>query len=156
MSLKKILVLFLLLIAFSTTVPILGCNTIFLRSINRRNRATLTITDSFYTDLDNDDVLDIVTLFDLSFQGRHRHTVRIDVFLILPSGYTFYYKWILGTKLSEKSYKIRFYDHAIESGWYNLIIATRYFTGGLSTGVANYDFDPPGGAGGGDPIASMC
>ena len=155
MSSKKILVLFLLLIAFSSTSSVLGCNSIFLRSINRKNAVTLTITDSFYTDLDNDDVLDIVTLFDLSFKGRHRHTVRIDVFLILPSGYTFYYKWIIGTKLSEKSCKIRFYDHAIESGWYNLIIAARYFTGGRSTGLANYDFDPPGGAGGGDPIALM-
>ena len=52
-----------------------------------------------------------------------------------------------------KKYKIRFYDHAIESGWYHLIIKARYFTGGMSTGVADYDFDPPGGAGGGDPLA---
>ncbi|MFX0052525.1 MAG: hypothetical protein ACFE8U_14675 [Candidatus Hermodarchaeota archaeon] len=155
MSSKKILVLFLLLIAFSTTSPVLGCNSIILRSINRKNEATLTITDSFYTNLDNDDVLDIVTLFNLSFKGGYRHTVRIDVFLVLPSGYTFYYRWILGTKLSETSHKIRFYDHAIESGWYNLIIFARYFTGGMSTGIANYDFDPPGGAGGGDPIALM-
>jgi hypothetical protein len=155
MSSKKILVLFLLLIAFSSTSSALGCNWIFLRSINRRNTARLTITDSFYTDLDNDNVLDVVTLFDISFIGRHHHTVRIDVFLVLPSGYTFYYKWILGTKLSEASYKIRFYDHAIESGWYNLIIFAWYFTGGRSTGIANYDFDPPGGAGGGDPVALM-
>ncbi|MFX0183405.1 MAG: hypothetical protein ACFE95_10025 [Candidatus Hodarchaeota archaeon] len=153
MSYKKILVLFLLIIVFNTTLPTLGCNSIFLRSINRRNEATLTITDSFYTDLDNDDVLDIVTLFDLSFKGGYRHTVRIDVYLILPSGYEFYYMWILGTKLSEKSYKIRFYDHAIESGWYNLIIKAWYFTGGMTTEVVSYDFDPPGGAGGGDPLA---
>ncbi|MFX1284233.1 MAG: hypothetical protein ACFFB5_11290 [Promethearchaeota archaeon] len=142
---------------FSTITPVLGCGSITCFSINRKNNVTLTITDAYYTDLDNDEVFDIVSFFELSFSSFHRlrYTVKINVYLILPSGYEFSYKWIIGTKQSKYFGQIDFYDHALESGDYILFFKIKLFTGGVTTGVVGYEFDPPGGSGGGDPLAML-
>ncbi|MFX0204531.1 MAG: hypothetical protein ACFFDT_00985 [Candidatus Hodarchaeota archaeon] len=156
MSFRKVVLFLFVVVTINNTIPALGYSSVTLQSINSKNTLLLTITDAIYTDLDNDDVLDIISSFDLSLDSTRRHTTRIDVFLILPSGCTFYYKWIIGTKDQTKSYQIIFLDHAIESGMYKLIFLIRPFTGGASIGVMENEFDPPGGSGGGDPIAIFC
>lgn len=36
------------------------------------------------TNLDNDAILDVAALYELSFDSRNRHTVRLNVYLTLP------------------------------------------------------------------------
>ncbi|MFX0050067.1 MAG: hypothetical protein ACFFAJ_16195 [Candidatus Hodarchaeota archaeon] len=152
MALRKV-VLFLFFVLFiNVTIPVLSYSSITLQSKNKKNGVSLAIIDAFYTDLDNDDVLDVVSYFDLSFDSTRHHTVRIDVLSILPSGYYFSYKWIINTETKSQTHQILFFDHAIESGMYDLIIFIRSLTGGISIGVIEYEFDPPGGSGGGDPV----
>ena len=155
MSFKKFFVFLFAIITFSTIVPVFGFNSVTLISNNQRVEITLTITDAYYTNLDNDDVLDIVALFDLHYNPDKQNVLKINVYLILPSGYEFSYKWILNNKLLKNSYKIYFYDHVLESGFYNLSIRVKLMSGGVDTGVVEYEFDPPGGSGGGGPLAVL-
>lgn len=152
MSFKKLFFLFFLIIASSTVVPVLGNNSVTLTSKNGRNEVFLTISSVYYTNLDNDTILDVVALYDLFFDSSNRHTVRLDVYLTLPSGYKLSYMWIIGTKQQEFSSQIRLYDCVLESGDYLFTIKAKLLTGGVSTGIADYIFDPPGGSGGGNPL----
>ncbi|UCG01302.1 MAG: hypothetical protein JSW11_17000 [Candidatus Heimdallarchaeota archaeon] len=124
-------------------------------SINEKIETTLTITDAYYSDLDQDEVLDVISYFNLQFDSACPHLVRIYVSLILPSGFEFSYKWIILSKQLVYYGQIHFYDHAIESGVYILQINALLSTGGLNSGLADYEFDPPGGSGGGDPCARL-
>ncbi len=155
MSFKKLYFFLFAIIAFSTIIPVFGFSSVTLRSINQRVEVTLTITDAYYTDLDNDEVLDIVAFFDLLYDNSHQNILKINVYLTLPSGYEFSYKWIINNKLLKHSYQIHFYDHALESGFYNLTISVKLLSGGVDTGVADFEFDPPGGSGGGGPCAAL-
>ncbi len=155
MSFKKLYFFLFAIIAFSTIVPVFGFSSVTLRSINQQVEVTLTITDAYYTNLDNDEVYDIVALFDLNYNSNHQNVIKIDVYLTLPSGYVFSYKWIINNKLLKNSYQIHFFDHALESGFYNLTIRVKLLSGGVDTGVVDYEFDPPGGSGGGGPLAAL-
>ena len=81
MSFKKIYLLLFLIIAFGTVVPVCGNTSVTLRSINKKNEVSLTITYVNYTNLDNNAILDVVALYELSFDSNNRHTVRLDVYL---------------------------------------------------------------------------
>ncbi|MFX0170857.1 MAG: hypothetical protein ACFE9L_02955, partial [Candidatus Hodarchaeota archaeon] len=131
---------------------VLSYSSITLQSINKKNKVSLAIIDAFQTDLDNDNVLGFITCFDLSFDSTRRHTVRIDVLLILSSRYRFCHKWIIGPKSQNQTHQILFFDHAIESGMYVLIIFIRSFTGEIIFEVFKYEFDPPGGSSCGIPV----
>ena len=171
MSPKKFFVLLLLFLACSTTVPVFGLSSVTFFSQNKEIEATLTIVDAFYTDLDDDEVLDIVAFFNLRFSSDDCGTtdsendddedkdrlykVLLFVRLTLPSGYRFSYRWYLKIRDSFYSGEIDFYDHATESGIYKLSILAILITGGISYGIVDYDFDPPGGSGGGDPLACL-
>ena len=152
MSFKKIYLLLFLIIAFGTVVPVCGYTSVTLISINKKNEVSLTITYANYTNLDNDAILDVIALYELSFDSSNRHTVRLDVFLTLPSGYGFFYMWIIGTKQQEYFSQVYLYDCVLEPGDYLLTIRASLFTGGVSTGIVEYIFDPPGGSGGGNPL----
>ncbi|MFX1423724.1 MAG: hypothetical protein ACFFB2_15545, partial [Promethearchaeota archaeon] len=113
------------------------------------------IIDAYYTDLDSDETLDIVSHF-MILSGSLRHqTIKIYVFLILPSGFEFSYKWTIIMKESRYLGQILFYDHALESGFYKLAITTKLLTGGSVFGTIEFEFDPPGSSGGGDPLAKL-
>lgn len=155
MSFKKFFLFLLCILALSTASPAFSCSSATFLSINQKNEVTLTITDSYYTDLDKDDVLDIASSFYLLFDCTKRHTVKLYVSLILPSGFEFSYKWTIGTKHLVFFGQIHFYDHVIESGNYTLSIQAKILTGGANSGIAEYIFDPPGGSGGGDPCARL-
>ena len=108
MSPKKFFVLLLLFLACSTTVPVFGLSSVTFFSQNNEIEATLTIVDAFYTDLDDDEVLDIVTFFNLRFSSNDcgatdsqndddedkdkLYRVLLFVRLTLPSGYRFSYR----------------------------------------------------------------
>ncbi len=155
MSFKKFYYLFFCILAFSTVIPVFGHNSVTFMSMNKKNEVTLTITNAFYTDLDKDEVLDVMSSFNLIFDSSRPHTVKLYVSLILPSGFKFSYKWTIKSKQSDFFAQIHFYDHALESGIYVLSIEAKLLTGGVTTGTADYEFDPPGGAGGGNPLACL-
>lgn len=155
MSSKKFYIFFLSLLAFGTINPVFGLNSITFLSSNEKIEVTLTITDAYYCDLDNDEVLDVISSFILSFDSARPHLVQLSVSLILPSGYEFSYKWNILSKEIVYFGEIYFYDHAIESGDYLLLFYAQISTGGTNTGLAEYLFDPPGGSGGGDPLARL-
>ncbi|MFX1515375.1 MAG: hypothetical protein ACFFC6_03640 [Promethearchaeota archaeon] len=156
MSIKKLYLLIFWVLALSTISTVSGYESVTLISNNQKNSVTLTITDAYYTDLDDDEVLDIVSSFNLRFEHPGPHLVQLYVTLILPSGLEFSYKWNIMTRESLVHFgQIHFYDHVLEPGFYILSIYTKLSTGGVSTGTAEFEFDPPGGSGGGDPLASM-
>jgi hypothetical protein len=152
---KKYYFFFLCLLAFGTINPVFGLNSITFLSLNEKIEVTLTITDAYYCDLDDDEVFDVISSFTLSFDSSRPHLVKLSVSLILPSGYEFSYKWIILSKELIYFGEIHFYDHAIESGDYILLFYAQISTGGTNTGIAEYIFDPPGGSGGGDPLARL-
>ena len=153
MSFKRIHLLIFCVLALSTISTVSGDQSITLISNNQKNKVTLTITDAFYTDLDNDEVLDIVSSLNLRFGDSSPHLIQLYVSLILPSGFEFSYKWTIMTKEIVYFYQIYFYDHVLEPGFYIISINAKLSTGGLSTGSVQFEFDPPGGSGGGDPLA---
>lgn len=155
MSFNKYIFLLFCILALSTVLPVFGLSSVTFMSKNEKIEATLTITDAFYTDLDNDEVYDIVSYFYLVFNGHHYLKVKLYVNLILPSGFVFSYKWNIGTDNFIYFGQINFYDHAIESGNYTLSIRAKVSIGGTNTGLVEYEFDPPGGSGGGDPCARL-
>jgi len=158
MALKQKIFSLCLWLTILTAGPVImtyADNSVTLTSDNTLNEVTLTITDAFYTDLDGDEVLDIVSYFDLQFIGVGRHVITIDVYLTLPSGSTFYYEWLITTSLESITCRINFFDHALETGIYKLTIDVFLPKGGLDTGTCEYEFDPPGSSGGGDPLATI-
>ena len=98
MSFKKIVIFLFCILAISTVVPVFGRSSVTFLSMNEKHEVTLTITDAYYTDLDKDEVFDVVSTFYLLFDSTKHHTVKLYVSLILPSGYEFSYKWTIGTK----------------------------------------------------------
>ena len=153
MLVKKFYLLIFCLLALCTVSTVSGNNSVTFMSNNQKNMLTLTITDAYYTDLDNDEVLDILSYYNLRFESDSPHLVQLYVSLILPSGFEFSYKWILMIKQSVYLGQMYFYDHVLEPGFYILSINVKLSTGGISTGTVSFEFDPPGGSGGGDPLA---
>ena len=69
----------ILMIAINPIILGIAGNTVTVTSDNTSSAVTLAITDSYYTDLDGDEVLDVVSYFDLDFEGIGRHVITIDV-----------------------------------------------------------------------------
>ena len=155
MLIKKLSFIFFILLVLSTVSPALGSSYLSLTSKNGKNTLNLTINTVYYTNIDNDDILDVVALFDISFTSERTHRFILTTILELPSGYQFTHSWFISTKLSLKTFRLELLDHAIESGDYILTIHLQLFTGGMTTGSVEYLFDPPGGSGGGTPIAYL-
>ena len=153
MSVKKFYLLIFCVLGLSTVSTVSGYNSVTFMSNNQKNMVTLTITDAYYTDLDNDEVLDIISHFNLRFDSDRPYLVQLYVSLILPSGFEFSYKWTIMAKVSVYFGQIHFYDHVLDPGFYTISINMKLSTGGISTGTVNFKFDPPGGSGGGDPLA---
>ncbi|MHA2030881.1 MAG: hypothetical protein ACW99A_04520 [Candidatus Kariarchaeaceae archaeon] len=128
---------------------------------------TPNILDAYYGDLDEDGYEDDV-FAEIEFSLRHYYSdddddwektkyrpgdvaFYVELYLILPSGQTFAHKLKYSTDDRKFVFEYQMINHAIESGWYTLIVETatedmmRY----------NYEtsdklvFDPPGGGGGG-------
>ncbi|MFX0209879.1 MAG: hypothetical protein ACFFDT_28110, partial [Candidatus Hodarchaeota archaeon] len=135
--------------------PIFGFNSVTFWSTNKKVQVTITITEAYYTDIDKDEVLDVISSFNILYDSSRPHLVIFYVSLILPSGWEFSYKWFILSKQSVYYGQIYFYDHALESGNYILSINAKLLTGGVTTATLDYEFDPPGGAGGGDPLACL-
>jgi hypothetical protein len=151
---KLSLILFLLLTVCSIS-PVFGSSYLSLTSKNGKNTLNLTINSAYYTNIDNDDVLDVVALFEISFSNERSHRFILTTILELPSGHQYLYSWFITSKLSLNEYRLELHDHAIEAGDYSLMIHIQLFTGGMTTGSVEYSFDPPGGSGGGTPIAYL-
>ena len=145
MLIKKLSIVFFIFLVFSTANPALGSSFLSLTSKNGKNTLNLTINSAYYTNIDNDDVLDVVALFELSFSNERSHRFILTTILELPSGYQYSYSWSISSKLSLNKYRLVLHDHAIEAGDYSLMIHIQLFTGGMTTGSVEYSFDPPGG-----------
>ncbi|MFX0061999.1 MAG: hypothetical protein ACFFC7_07405 [Candidatus Hermodarchaeota archaeon] len=121
----------------------------------------LTITDAYYTDLDGDEVLDVVAYFTVRFY-RDDYKLLIYPKLQLPSGETFNYSFDItydSYYYYNYDYQLIFYDHALETGDYTLFIQVEaikqrwYYY--YCYDIADYTFDPPGSGAGGDPLCFL-
>ena len=155
MSLRKISLIFLLFLTLGTVNPILAISELDLISKNGKNDLYLTINSAYYTDIDNDDVLDILAFFDVATSNENYQMFKLSAVLTLPSGFQFTHSWVITPKRFQPSYRLELHDHAIESGDYELKFIISLHAGGKVVGDVSYTFDPPGGSGGGTPIAYL-
>ncbi len=119
----------------------------------------ISINHAFYYDLD-DDLSEDDILIDLTFEVRDGikspSTSDYIITLTLPSGFQYILILTIIGKYRIFEMTMLWYDTATETGWYNVRVdAFGYY--GYSTGysMADYDFDPPTGSGGGEPYLEI-
>ena len=130
---------------------------------NKRLQIILTIQDAFYTDADKDGSDDdIISYFSISvstidedFKKKNKGVkIKIKVKIIFPSKNHEKHSFSLRLRDGTVNYQLTLLNHALESGWYDLLITIKANQGRNIKGTAMLSFDPPG-TGGGDPIAKM-
>ena len=106
----------------------------------------ITIVDALYTDLDDDGLEDdVFASVDLSLICGNRFNLEYYITLTLPSGLSFTYGYMINTRLDSFTMQNNFYNHAIESGDYQIDVYIVLKTGGISFSHNSVIFDPPGG-----------
>ncbi len=113
---------------------------------------SITIMKAFYGDADGDgNADDVIAYVEHHLSGAVRYQLSVYATLVLPSGleYTWYYG--LNTRLSKVTLVLYFYNHALETGDYTLMINAFLKTGGISHAQDTHVFDPPGGKGDNPP-----
>lgn len=152
LNLKKYIIIFGLLIISSTSVLLVAAETTI---TDGDSYIIVDITDAFYTNADDNlDGIenDVLTLFTLDInQGEDYLCFTLHFSLTLPSGTKYFYHYLIDTNASHLSPTMYFYNHATESGWYDVRIWIVLFSNTISWGTEGYTFDPPGGSPGTDP-----
>ena len=89
MSLRTVSLIFFLLLISSTISSTIntgyGLSKLTLISNNTKNSLTLTIISANYTNIDNDDVLDILAFFDIDATSDNPQSFKLSAILTLPS-----------------------------------------------------------------------
>lgn len=123
-------------------------------STNGDSSISVSILDAYYANLDNGSIEnDVFTQFtlEISHDSSCAYCV-LYISLVLPSGNQFTYYYIVITKSTNSIGLLYFYNHATESGWYKVRIFGVLITRNqISSCLASYSFDPPGGTPGDDP-----
>lgn len=147
MVLRGILFFLLIFLSMVVVYQVVGSVTIG----SGDSQLTITITDAFYTDLEQSGVEnDVVSHFTLELTNEEEiQRFFLYITLRLPSGTEYSYWYYISTNQSLEA-TMNFYNHATESGWYDLKILGILLDRPISCGLESYTFDPPG-SGGGDP-----
>lgn len=119
----------------------------------------ISIDHAYYYDLDDDGISDDV-LVNITCTVRdgmkHPSKSEYHVALTLPSGLVYLVIIEVTGKYNTIFMSLKMFDTATESGWYNVRVDGYGFgirRGGYST--TTYDFDPPTGAGTGQPHVEL-
>ncbi|MHA1135163.1 MAG: hypothetical protein ACTSSE_01610 [Candidatus Thorarchaeota archaeon] len=112
------------------------------------------IEDAYYADLDGDGYEDdIKLLVDCCFFDTNPSRVDLNIWIELPSGFTFNVRVSIYNTPNEFLLNIDCFDMAIESGWYTVTMLASVM--GAGNGkiyiVDEIIFDPPTGGGPGLP-----
>lgn len=111
------------------------------------------ITTAYYADLEGDGLEnDVFVGVRLTFEGASTYNFDYYIFLTLPSGAEFGYMFSAATRMEVLNIDNYFWNHATESGWYEVAVYMVLRTGGAQVISESLIFDPPGGSGGADPI----
>lgn len=125
----------------------------------------LTINDAFYTDyegdgLENDVIADYELNVTLYKDLHNEYKYTFHVLMVLPSGAYYEYAFdrtlqatdlILDTVISF-NFRLVMWDHATESGWYNLTSGIEIYQWGHEYDDMTITFDPPEDGGTGDTL----
>lgn len=150
-----VMVLIGLILVFPS-VGIFGDESVTLKSWNNQVEMNLTILNAYYTDADGDGSEDdVIAEFVITLSGSNRYNFIIFPTLTLPSGMEHSYGYFINTRLSILHCTMYFYHSATESGWYTFSIEIIGLTGGGASGLASFEFDPPGGSGDADPCGKI-
>ena len=115
-----------------------------------------------YLDLDDDTHEDdVLIVFRIELKGfsaqdfENGVSFGLSLQLVLPSGKDFKYLYFNETHLQEFYVRANLYNHATESGWYEVRTLAFYGNHNPNKPVLLYffEFDPPGGQTGDDPKA---
>ena len=117
-----------------------------------------TITNAFYTDLNNQSYYDIQ--YDMSFNitdftscnSVNGYYFTLLVGLQYPDGSNYWYQFKLVTYKQSFHLSVVFYDAVTQSGWYTAQSYTYSTYGHDSAYYSSLQFDPPRGGGPGSPI----
>ncbi|MHA1225697.1 MAG: hypothetical protein ACTSPV_03035 [Candidatus Hodarchaeales archaeon] len=142
-KLKIILIFFLLL--YSSNMIFLSQGSVDFNDDNEIS--DIQIVEAFYADLDNQGLPnDILSHFIIEFEDDDNYSfIILFISLTLPSGTQFQYSYLIITDLPGIYVSLYFYNHASESGWYNLKISA-LLLGSKSHWISDsLTFDPPGG-----------
>jgi hypothetical protein len=113
---------------------------------------TLTIDDACYLDLDGDSKENDVYVrlkFELDWSWYYEFYYYIE--LTLPSGESFAYLVWVWTVLDVLYLHNLFYNHATESGDYQVYVEALLVVPDIAFDIEEYVFDPPGGSEGDKP-----
>ncbi len=105
-----------------------------------------TITFATYLDLDGTGVEDDIyanATIDLN-TTKNNVAFTFDIYLILPSGYTYEHRYCTNLDHGNYIFDMYFYNHATEPGWYELIIDVTLIDSQPVRGREEFIFDPPG------------
>lgn len=114
-------------------------------SRNYSQSLIVSLFDGAYGDYDHDghedDVECYMTIQYLTEETRNKY--KVAVHLTLPSGTTYDYGFFVNTVYSKLTFRLLFYNHARESGDYNVTVELLYQVPGLYYDTADIIFDPP-------------
>ncbi len=116
----------------------------------------VSVTDAYYTDLDNDGLSDdVIAYTSVDLSGSTRYNFDYYITLTLPSGKNYTYAYTFNTVYTTLNIRNYFWNHATECGDYTITVQAILWTGGISYTNHAYTFDPPGGSDGGDPTFDL-
>ena len=119
------------------------------------------IRDAYYLDADEGFIAnDILTQFEIEiykngFNIRKSMSFYLLISLILPSGDSYSYLfYVVAPSTYSSNSEVYFYNHATESGWYQVKVTGILLSGDYSNriGTESFNFDPPGGTDGTEPL----
>jgi hypothetical protein len=123
-------------------------------SVNAQPRLTtfdcIQIIDAYYADLDGDTFEDdIKLLVELSFRDTDPVRINLDIWIELPSGFTYYFKVLVYRAPSVSILNIDCLNMATESGWYTVSLVGSIMGSGSGKFYTTdqLTFDPPTGGG---------
>ena len=133
---------------------------LFLPSVDAQPRIAtvdyISIIDAYYADLDGDSYEDdIKLLVEFSFTDTEPTRVDLNIWIELPSGFTYIFRVSVYRAPTESVLNIDCLNMATESGWYTVSLLASIMGAGNGKLYITDElvFDPPTGGGGSLPPA---